>query len=373
MVSFSPSAPVLGVLLLALLVMGLVAVVGALLERTAYRPLRESPRLSAVVSALGASIFFQNAVMLIYGARLQVYPQGILPRTAVNLFGLYLPLVKLLILLASVVIMAALYLYIHKTRIGTAIRAAAIDQGAARLMGIDVDRVILIVFLIGPALGGLAGLMVGLLYGQINFTMGWVYGLKAFTAAILGGIGNIPGAMVGGILLGVIEAMGAAYISIAWKDAIHRKIIYGVVTALLVMSPLFLNKYWVDVLNNVGLYAILGLSLNIIVGHAGLFNLGHAAFYAVGAYTAAILNTRFNIPVLWLLPLCALSAGLFAAIVMRPIIHLRGDYLCIVTIGLGEIVRIALINDVFGITGGANGIFGIDRDHMNFIISSGGL
>ena len=141
----------------------------------------------------------------------------------------------------------------------------------------------------------------------------------------------------------------------------HRKIIYTVVTVILAMSPLFLNKYWVDVLNNVGLYAILGLSLNIIVGHAGLFNLGHAAFYAVGAYTAAILNTRFNIPVLCLLPLCAVSAGLFAAIVMRPIIHLRGDYLCIVTIGLGEIVRIALINDVFGITGGANGIFGIDR------------
>jgi branched-chain amino acid transport system permease protein len=217
----------------ALLVMGLVAVVGALLERTAYRPLRESPRLSAVVSALGASIFFQNAVMLIYGARLQVYPQGILPRTAVNLFGLYLPLVKLLILLASVVIMAALYLYIHKTRIGTAIRAAAIDQGAARLMGIDVDRVILIVFLIGPALGGLAGLMVGLLYGQINFTMGWVYGLKAFTAAILGGIGNIPGAMVGGILLGVIEAMGAAYISIAWKDAIA----FVVLILILIVRP----------------------------------------------------------------------------------------------------------------------------------------
>jgi branched-chain amino acid transport system permease protein len=141
----------------------------------------------------------------------------------------------------------------------------------------------------------------------------------------------------------------------------HRKIIYTAATVLLAMSPLFLNKYWVDVLNNVGLYAILGLSLNIIVGHAGLFNLGHAAFYAVGAYTAAIFNTRFNIPVLWLLPLCAVSAALFAAIVMRPIIHLRGDYLCIVTIGLGEIVRIALINDVFGITGGANGIFGIDR------------
>ena len=125
--------------------------------------------------------------------------------------------------------------------------------------------------------------------------------------------------------------------------------------------PMFLNAYWVDVLNSVGLYAILGLSLNLIVGHAGLFNLGHAAFYAVGAYTTAILNTKFQIPVMWLIPLCAVTAGLFALLIARPIIHLRGDYLCIVTIGVGEIVRIALINNIFGITGGANGIFGIAR------------
>ena len=214
---FGPST---GVVLLLLMVMGFIAVVGALLERVAYRPLRQAPRLSAVVSALGASIFLQNTVMLIYGARFQVYPQNILPRVAINVFGLYIPLVRILILGLSLVMMAALYLFIQRTRIGTAIRAAAIDQGAARLMGIDVDRVILLVFLLGPALGGTAGVMVGLLYGQVNFTMGWVYGLKAFTAAILGGIGNIPGAMVGGILLGVIEALGAAYISIAWKDAI---------------------------------------------------------------------------------------------------------------------------------------------------------
>ena len=137
--------------------------------------------------------------------------------------------------------------------------------------------------------------------------------------------------------------------------------IYGVIFALLAVAPYFLNPYWVDVLNNVGLYAILGLSLNLIVGHAGLFNLGHAAFFAVGAYTAAILNTQFAIPVLWLLPVCALTAGLFAGIIARPIIHLRGDYLCIVTIGVGEILRIALTNDLFGITGGPNGIFGISR------------
>lgn len=144
----------------------------------------------------------------------------------------------------------------------------------------------------------------------------------------------------------------------------RRSLIYGVTAVVLAVCPQFLNAYWTDVLNSIGLYAALGLSLNLIVGHAGLFNLGHAAFYAVGAYTAAILNTRYHIPILALMPLCGLTSGLFAVIVARPIIHLRGDYLCIVTIGVGEIVRIALINNVFGITGGANGIFGIARPNL---------
>jgi branched-chain amino acid transport system permease protein len=138
-------------------------------------------------------------------------------------------------------------------------------------------------------------------------------------------------------------------------------ILYALFAGILAIVPFFLNIYWVDVLSLVGLYAVLGLSLNLIVGDAGLFSLGHAAFYAIGAYTAAILNTRFHIPILWLLPLCGLTAGLFAAAVARPIIHLRGDYLAMVTIGVGEIVRIALTNNIFGITGGPNGIFGISR------------
>lgn len=155
-----------------------------------------------------------------------------------------------------------------------------------------------------------------------------------------------------------------------WLGTTHvRWAIAGLSAALLAVAPLFLNAYWVDVLNSVGLYALLALSLNVILGEAGLFNMGHAAFYAMGAYTAAILNTRYQIPILWTLPLSGLVAGLFALAVARPVVHLRGDYLLIVTIGIGEIVRIALVNDVFGITGGANGIFGISRPNLfGFVI-----
>jgi len=222
----------LGLAVLALMVMGLVAVLGVILERAAYRPLQSSPRLSAVVSALGGSIFLQNALMLIYGARYQVYPD-LLPQDTVSLFGLAVPVMRIAVVLVSLTMMAVLYLFVQKTRVGTAIRAAAIDQGAARLMGIDVNRVIQLVFVVGPALGGAAGLLVGLYYGQVSVTMGWIYGMKAFTAAILGGIGNIPGAMAGGLILGVVEALGAGYISIAWKDALS----FVVLILILIVRP----------------------------------------------------------------------------------------------------------------------------------------
>ena len=223
---------ILAIVIVAALVMGLVGVVGVVLERVAYRPLRRSDRLAAVVSALGASIFFQNAIMLAYEARSEVYP--ILDSAQVlHLGDTSLHVGRILMFLASLGLMLILYWFINRTRLGTAIRATAIDQDAARLMGIDVNRIISIVFLIGPALGGVAGVMVGLYYTQINYTMSGLYGLKAFTAAILGGIGNIPGAMLGGLLLGIIEAMGAAYISIAWKDAIA----FLVLICILIFRP----------------------------------------------------------------------------------------------------------------------------------------
>ncbi|MBQ7584992.1 MAG: branched-chain amino acid ABC transporter permease [Desulfovibrionaceae bacterium] len=223
----------LAILTVFIMVGFLVALIGFLLERTAYRPLRKANRLSAVVSALGASIFFQNAIMLIYEPRVYVFPDFLRPTFTVSFLGMTFPGVRILIILASVLLMLGLWAFIQKTRTGTAIQAVAIDQDAARLVGVNVDKIISLVFLIGPGLGGIAGLMVGLYYGQIDFTMGWGYGLKAFIAAILGGIGNIPGAMVGGFLLGLIEALAAGYISMAWKDAIA----FLVLILILIIRP----------------------------------------------------------------------------------------------------------------------------------------
>ena len=134
----------------------------------------------------------------------------------------------------------------------------------------------------------------------------------------------------------------------------------SLVVAAFLVYPFLVSDYFIDITIFFGIYALLGLSLNIVLGEVGLFDLGHAGFYAIGAYTTAILNTKFGIPILVLIPLSALAAALFAYIVFSPVIHLQGDYLLIVTLGLGEIIRQALINNPFDLTGGPNGVFGID-------------
>jgi len=194
------------------------ALTGLVVERIAYRPIYPAGRLPAVVSALGASIVLQNAIMVIWGPRYQAYPAPMIPNLHLQFFGINITLLQVVILVFSFVLMGILYYIIQKTLFGASVRAMALDRDTASLMGIDFNRVILFIFTLGPALGAVTGVMVGMYYRQISFTMGWNYGLKAFTATILGGIGNIPGAMFGGLLLGVLEMLGAAYISAAWKD-----------------------------------------------------------------------------------------------------------------------------------------------------------
>ncbi|HET8996631.1 MAG TPA: branched-chain amino acid ABC transporter permease, partial [Acetobacteraceae bacterium] len=183
--------------------------------------------------ALGASVLIENGMMLIWGANVHVFPSGLLPDTSWNVVGATITFVQVMIIIVSIVLMAALYVFVHHTRFGTAIRAAAIDQDTARLMGINVNRVIASVFVIGPALGAIGGLFVGIYYREAYFTMGWTYGLYAFIAAILGGIGNIPGAMLGGVLLGLFNAFAAGYVSSSWQDAIT----FGLLIAILLVRP----------------------------------------------------------------------------------------------------------------------------------------
>ncbi len=191
---------------------------GVILERLAYRPLQTAPRLSAVVSALGASMVIQNGIMLIWGPQMKIFP-NLIPQVYWNISGVVISQIQVLIMVLSLVLMVGLYFFIEKTKMGAAIRASSIDQDAARLMGINVNNIIVTIFVIGTSLGAVGGIFIGLYYKGITFNMGWNYGLYAFVAAIIGGIGNIPGAMLGGVLLGLFNAFIAGYVSSTWADA----------------------------------------------------------------------------------------------------------------------------------------------------------
>lgn len=205
-----------------------VALAGLVLERVAYRPLRKANRLAPVVSALGASLVIENGLMLLWGPQIMVFPEHILAGSDWHVLGATVTSIQLAIMVGSAVLMAGLYGFVHHTRFGTAMRAAASDQDAARLMGISVNKVIVAVFMLGPAIGAVGGLFVGLYYRQVYFTMGWTYGLNAFIAAILGGIGNIPGAMLGGVLLGLLSSLAAGFISSSWQQAITFALLIGI-------------------------------------------------------------------------------------------------------------------------------------------------
>lgn len=204
---------------LALVVSGVgVAVAGLAVENLAYRPVYRAGRLPLVVSALGISIVIQNAIMVGWGPRYQSFPEALVPQGAVTAGDFRITSLQIFILILSLALMSAVWFVIEKTSFGIAIRAAAQDRETATLLGINYRTVVRFIFILGPGLGGIAGVMVGAHYGRISFTMGWVYALKAFTATIMGGIGNIPGAMIGGLLLGVLENMFSYYVSDSWSD-----------------------------------------------------------------------------------------------------------------------------------------------------------
>jgi branched-chain amino acid transport system permease protein len=185
--------------------------VGYSMERLAYRPLRRAPRLAPLITAIGVSIVLQHLALLVWSRNVLAFPQIIQTRSF-GFFGATITNVQISIIAVCVAMMTGLAWLVYRTRLGTAMRATAQNPQIAGLMGVDINRVIAATFLIGAALGAVAGVLFGTYYGVAQYTMGSILGLKAFCAAVLGGIGNIPGAMLGGVVLGLVEALGAGYI-----------------------------------------------------------------------------------------------------------------------------------------------------------------
>jgi branched-chain amino acid transport system permease protein len=200
-----PIASLAVVLAVAMLTSTVIAV---LLERIAYRPLRHAPRLVPLITAIGASFFLQYAFRGLYGSGFQAYPEVEMLRGEWQIGGFGILRTQAVVLAGAVLMMLGLYLFVMRTRIGTAMRAVSEDMEGAALMGIDVNRVIVITFAVGGAMAGAAGFLYALVFKQVHFFMGFIPGIKAFTAAVLGGIGNIPGAMLGGVFLGLLESVG---------------------------------------------------------------------------------------------------------------------------------------------------------------------
>ena len=206
---FLNEQPVLAIAVLMLVAMATSTVVALLLERIAYRPLRDAPRLIPLITAIGASFFLQYTFRGLYGDGFKAYPTVVALRGTWTIFGVSVPVVQIVVFVSALIMMVALYWFIERTKTGKSMRAVSEDKEIAALMGINVNAVIVTAFAIGGILAGAAGVLRGLYQPQgISFIMGFIPGLKAFTAAVLGGIGNIPGAMVGGIFLGVFESLG---------------------------------------------------------------------------------------------------------------------------------------------------------------------
>ena len=210
-----------------------VGILGMVTERFAYRPLRNAPRLAPLISAIGVSIFLQNAVLLWVNTMALPFPQ-VFPVKEITIYGsAQISTLQIFILVTVIILLVALDTFVARTRMGKSMRATSQDREAAGLMGIDINRVITFTFFIGPALGAVAGIFNGMYYGVVLWNMGFIPGIKSFTAAVLGGIGNLRGAILGGFLLGIVESLASGFLSTGYKDVVA----FIVLILVLILRP----------------------------------------------------------------------------------------------------------------------------------------
>jgi branched-chain amino acid transport system permease protein len=238
---FLEANPIIGLAIILLVAMFSSAVLAILLERIAYRPLRRAPRLVPLITAIGASLFISNSVRGLYGEQVKAYPALTILQGKVDLFGIPILKTHLLVIVAALLIMLALYWFVERTRTGRAMRAISEDKDTAALMGINVDRIIAVTFAVGGMLAGAAGVLYALVFNQVHWFMGFLPGIKAFTAAVLGGIGNIIGAMVGGLSLGVLESVAPTLLlsgfNVPSPNQLRDVVAFSVLVLVLIFRP----------------------------------------------------------------------------------------------------------------------------------------
>ncbi len=372
--------------------------IGVVVERFAVRPFSKSARVAPLLATLGAGMILDTLAERVFSPNPQPFPAAVPPDRFI-LGTVSLGWLDIIIAAATVASAIGLYLFLKLTKAGQALRATAQDPEAARQMGVSVGRVQAIAFAAASALGGLAGVLVGLYYNTVSPSMGFQAGLKGFTACVLGGLGSVPGAMAGGLVLGVFESFGVA----AFGSSARGLVSFGLLLAALIWRPnglfargghtppepltgTFLpsapafripwqataglalaavllplvsgNSYLLQILTNGWIMALFAVSLTLLAGTTGIVSLGHAGLMAIGAYTSGLLTVKLG----WPFEAAFLMSGLVAAglgtLLASPALRLKGHYLSIATLALGEIVNQIIVN-ADPLTGGAVGLAGI--------------
>jgi branched-chain amino acid transport system permease protein len=375
------SAPLPLTMLLVVLGCGLL---GIAIERIGLRPLQGSARIAPLLATIGISFVLDQIVQLVFSPD----PRGLavdLPDWRLQVRSGTIGPLDLLIAAIGVGSAALLFGFLRFTKLGWAVRATAQDRDAAKQMGIDVDAVNRTVFAIAAALGGLSGLLVGLYYNHIDPGMSFQATLKGVVAQVIGGMGNVPGAIVGSLLLGLTESYGVALFGTSYRNlfaflllilvlvlrpnglfasrrqappepmtgtfiapsrpvALPHWLVPALTLAAVVLPLLVDAPYLLQTLTNAWLYAMLALSLTLVAGTVGQISLGHAGLLAIGAYASALLALRLDLPVGLSIPLAGMITAGLGTLLIWPAFRLRGHYVSIATLGIGEIVALVILN-----------------------------
>ena len=373
------------------------AVLGVAIERLALRPLHNASRIAPLLATIGLSLVLDQVTQLVFTPNPRALPSP-LPDWRFQIGGGSIGTLDLLILAVGLGTAGALYCFLRFTKMGWAVRATAQDSDAAKQMGVDVNRVNMSVFAIASALGGLSGMLVGMYYNNIDPGMSFDATLKGVVAQIIGGMGNVPGAIAGSLLLGLIESYGIALFGTSYRNLFafvlliailiwrpnglfasardlppepmtgsfiargkplrippRALVVLGILAAFL---PFAGSDYVLQIATNALLYGLLALSLTLVAGTVGMVSLGHAGLLAIGAYASALLAIELAIPVVLAIALAGLVTAVIGTLLVFPAFRMRGHYVSIATLAIGQIVALVILN-WNSLTRGPIGISGI--------------